>query len=497
MKKYLFLTSMMLAVLTGHCQLSWSTVETVYNGLITAIGDKSKLPPPILTSRTQSKVAYFSPTKQAIYVEEKFLELCFQLGEDSTNALAFILGHELAHFYRNHGWVSASGLGYVGTDLKEDWKKLSKDEDNHAKDEAEADIFSGFYSLIAGYNALDVSAEVLTFVYRAYGLPDTIAGYPTLQQRIEIAEKSNIKSKELFTLFKVGMYCLATEKYEVASKIYTHIYNQDYAGAEILNNLAVSEILWGYTLLGESPRYYYPIFISTETPLDPNSRGNEAETRITRGISYLKIALEKSANNIQFMVNLASAYTMINQFTDAEYHLAKIEEKDAKNEDALLIRGVISAKRGDKKLAGKQWKSLAKTNELSQKNLAVLQGNLKMAANQTEASAVALPLVDAVELTDSDLKSKFDYQTIRIPGIRISYVELQNSMLIEVYGGPSIDYRFQSFNSLNYETIDYNWQVVLASASTSVYSSQFFNILKIKNRLAHHVAPTYVKYMWY
>ena len=486
----------MLAALTTRSQLKWTNVERVYANLVNAVGDGSKIAPPIELSKSESRVAYYSPSKQTIYVEQRFLQICSSFGSDSLNALAFILGHELAHFYRNHGWVHSSGMGYVDAELKANWKELSRDADNHAKDEAEADIFSGFYALVAGYNAMGVAANTLKTVYRAYGIQDTVPGYPSLGQRMEIANNAMQKSEELFMLFKVGVYCLSTEKYEVASRLFTNIYNQDYAGTEILNNLAISEILWGYRLYGEQPSYYYPVFITTETALDPDSRaGGEGEEHIRKGLTYLKTALGKEPKNASLLINTASAHAMLNEFTDAEYYLAKALESGCDELAASNLKGIIAAKKGDEKLAKGFWKSERKNDPLIALNYAIAFDDMVFgsAANQAERS-IQLQPIDEVNLEDPQLKSKFRFKSIKMPGLKISYAELPNSMLIEVYGGSGINYLFQSFSSNKYEAQDLVWQTTLTSATSVVYSSKNYNVLKIKTSGTQ--IPEYIKYAW-
>ncbi len=495
--KYLFSILLMLAALNTRGQLKWASVERVYADLITAIGDGSKIAPPIELSRSESRVAYYSPSKQTIFVEERFLKICTTFGKDSTNALAFILGHELAHFYRNHGWVRANGIGYVDTELRKNWKEMSKEVDNHAKDEAEADIFSGFYSLVAGYDALPMAASTLKTIYKSYGINDTVPGYPTLQQRVEISQRAMGKATHLYTLFKIGLYCLATQKYDVAGRVYTHIYNQDYAGAEILNNLAIAEVLHGYEMYGEEQKFYYPIFISTETKLDPASRGGEGEEHIQKGIGYLKTASEKDPDNASYLINLASAYAMINDFVDAEYYLAKAEQLNTDvSESAQNLRGIIAMKKGNSKLAKKTWKGL-KTDVFAMGNyeVAFKDAAYGMSTNEGEEGTFTMPLVDDVDLNDPRLKSKFDFKRVRLPSLRVSYVELETSILIEVYGGSDIDYRFQAFKSETFETQDYSWQEVLNSPTTTISNSANSNVLKIKNSGSD--LPEFVKYVWY
>lgn len=485
-----------LAMLTTHGQIKWASVESVYNDLITAIGDGSKIAPPIEASRTESRVAYYSPSRQTVFVENKFLAICETLGPDSLNALAFILGHELAHFYRNHGWVSASGMGYIDAEMKAEWKSMKSESANRAKDESEADIFSGFYALIAGYNAMPVAEKTLKALYLAYGIPDSIPGYPTLGQRVGIAENAMAKSRTLYLQFNVGIYCLATEKYSVASKIFTAIYNNDYAGSEILNNLALAEILQGYQILGESPSYYYPVFISTETPLDPNSRGSEGEEHIRSGIAYLKEALKKEENSISIFTNLASAYAMLNEYVDAEYYIAKMEAIDPLNSAAICLRGIIAAKKGDNKMAKNYWKKHLKDDLLSAKNYAAhFEKGKEAVFAEAKAKTAATQMVDDVDLNSPSFKSNFNFEVVKLPGLKISYVELEKSTIIEVYGGSGIDYRFQQFNSDNFETSNFAWQKVLQSTDATVQNSAYYNVLKLSK--GSTTIPTYVKYVWY
>ncbi len=497
--KTLFGLLLTLAMFTVHGQIKWQSVEKVYANLIKAVGDGTKIAPPIKEAKTESKVAYYSPTRQTIYIEQKFLQVCETFGADSLNALAFVLGHELAHVYRNHGWVTTNAMGYVDTATQNDWKDLKLKSDTVAKDETEADIFSGFYAMIAGYNTLPIAGKTLRKIYQEYGLPESMDKYPTLEKRIEIANNSMAKSRSLFVLFNVGIYCLATEKYDIAAKIYTNIYNQDYAGAEILNNLAIAEILQGNILSAETPQYFYPIFISTETALDPNSRGSEGEDRIRKGIYYLTEAIKKEDANAAYFLNIACAHAMLNEFVDAEYFIAKAESKGGNKASIDCLRGIIAAKKGDNKLAKSIWKKNKSTDALSAKNYSAFfdkpaESNNVLAQKNTDA--FNMPMVDDVDLGDPGLQSKFTFEVVKLPGLKISFLELEKSTLIEVYGGSGVDYRFQSFKSNTFETMDYAWKNVLNSTTSTIESSQNYNVLKAVSKNGESQSE-YVKYVWY
>src|SRR4029078_6090388 len=81
--------------------------EEVYRSLIRAIGD-SRTPPELRIVRGKScvfDIAMFAPKQHRVLIEERFVDLAQRLpNSDGPHALALILGHESAHFYRNHPW---------------------------------------------------------------------------------------------------------------------------------------------------------------------------------------------------------------------------------------------------------------------------------------------------------------------------------------------------------------------------------------------------------
>ena len=491
--KNIVLALFTLALLPMQGQVKWATVEQVYHDLVTAVGDPTLIAPPLKSSNSESRVAYYSPGRQTIFVEQKFLAICSGFGADSLNAVAFILGHELAHVYRNHGWVNTSGMGYVDAEMKQDWKAMRKDKTMHAKDETEADIFSGFYSLVAGFNTMPIAGKTLKTIYAGYGIKDSIPGYPTLQQRVGIAQNAINKSKDLYALFNVGIYSLAINQYDIAAKLFTHIYNQDYAGTEILNNLAIAEILGGYQKYGETPSYNYPLFISTETALDPNSRGNEGETQIRNGIKYLKQALTKKEKDPTILLNLASAFAMLDEFVDAQYYLAKSAEAAGDKLGIKNLSAIIAMKKGDAKLAKKTWKKTQNMDALAQANYSSFFGKgnseIPLAGSQKSPN---LPEIDHVDLGDPGLRRKFNLKSVKLPGIKVSYAELESSTLYEVYAGSGKSYRFQHYRARLPGDVDYNWKLILTSSTTQIEESQNFNVLRIAKDASKH---SYVKFL--
>ena len=78
-----------------------SYVETLYQKLASAFGEARTAPELVIVPGKSDLIAgYFTSPSPTIKLDQKVLDICREFGKDSTNALAVILSHELAHFYR-------------------------------------------------------------------------------------------------------------------------------------------------------------------------------------------------------------------------------------------------------------------------------------------------------------------------------------------------------------------------------------------------------------
>ena len=70
-------------------------------------------------------IARYQPSGQPlVQLDEEAYDLCTSLGADSLNALAALLGHELAHHYRNHDWLNTYGIRQARSSNKEKIQEL-------------------------------------------------------------------------------------------------------------------------------------------------------------------------------------------------------------------------------------------------------------------------------------------------------------------------------------------------------------------------------------
>jgi len=245
-------------------------VKEIYQNIITSIGNNSLYPPELHFSDETRSVAYMS--SKGITIEQKTIDLF--CGEDNfEDKIAYIIAHELAHFYLEHSWTSNTGLSYassIGEFLEgssiEDLLKTKK------RDESQADLYAGFYGQIAGYNTLGFGEIALTEVYESYKLPKELNGYPSFDERIEILNSRIRKANDLALLFELGNVFLKNKNYNSAKYCFLFILKSKFNSREIYNNLGLSFLLFGVSI-SDKPisNLVYPLFIDQQTRAEVNS----------------------------------------------------------------------------------------------------------------------------------------------------------------------------------------------------------------------------------
>jgi len=93
----------------------YATARKVFDDLVRAIGDDRTRPDLRLLPQREtgrSRGVWFAPDQNLVTLEEQAYDLCVSLEADSLHALAFLLGHELAHCYKDHGWVHDFGSAF-------------------------------------------------------------------------------------------------------------------------------------------------------------------------------------------------------------------------------------------------------------------------------------------------------------------------------------------------------------------------------------------------
>jgi tetratricopeptide (TPR) repeat protein len=346
--------------------------ERIYHEIARTVKDSRKAPTFnfIFSEGEPYYNAYYNPQNNTINFGEGIYDLAVTFGKDSLNALAMVLGHELAHFYKDHGWGMSFGTANEDTEIAKKIYDMELNENLRAKMEAEADYFGGLFGYMAGYNTLEVGADFYNKLYETVGLPDSTAGYPTRNDRVEICRNSKKMLKDLVPVFKAANLLTLIQQYEKAALCYDHIANV-FPSREIYNNAGVAYLALAMdTYEEEEMPYIYPMGIDFETRMETTAKGMLDDQPINdKRVKALALAKQQFEDAIRIDEDYAPAYINLSMTLalqgDTEMalangskgaRLAKEQGKAMLEANGYLVRGIIYALKGKKAEARKEWK---------------------------------------------------------------------------------------------------------------------------------------------
>ena len=288
--KLFFLVSFLLniSLYANNCE---DRVIEVFNNIISSIGNNSLLEPKLKFSSEERSAAYISGV--TITVERKLINL-FCDEDNFEDKIAFILSHELGHYYLQHDWMSNTGLSYastVGKSLK--YKSYSLEEIKEA--ESQADIYAGFYGKIAGYKTLEFAESTLDRVYESYKLPRILKKYPSYDERVQIINDKIDQANKLTTVFEIANILINLEKYDLAIDAFLEILINKFNSREIYNNLGLSYLMYGISISEDKiSSLLYPLRIDFQTRATVSKTRSNLTDSPERMILQSKKYFEKS-----------------------------------------------------------------------------------------------------------------------------------------------------------------------------------------------------------
>jgi len=377
--------------------------EEVYRSLIRAVGD-SRTPPELRMVRGKSSVfdiAMFAPKQHRVLIEERFMDLAQRLPDSAgPHALALILGHELAHFYRSHPWALEFGNAFAdrqrqsGDGGAAPASGLAMNREERRRLESEADYFGGFYSFLAGYHPLRVASPVFDAVYREYQFDKSLPAYERLEDRKAAAQEAQARLRQLEPLFETGMFLSLVKDHLNAARVFDRI-AADFPGPEIVNNA-------GASLANESLRWFteteqpfvYPVTFDPDTRLaDDGGRGEAAgeEERRERRTQLLEQAQARFERALALLpgyvtgiVNLACVLDLLGRHEAAlqkSLEALEITGRTAEGREAYVIAGIAAARLGRTEEAQKALTSARQFGSpFAERNLSVMAGRLESEA---------------------------------------------------------------------------------------------------------------------
>ena len=330
--------------------------EEVLTNLYNATGNFLYFKPKLKIQDTKNKVAAYLPGSRTIILELTTYEICQAMGKDSLHALAFIIGHELAHSYQADVHKMGDGTNFLS---------YSDHIHTSVREEKTADIQGAFMAYLAGYRTNRIIATVIRSIYEEYDLVrKKLSKYPSLESRLATAEEVEEKVEELIQLFESGNYLTALGQYNFAAAAYGYI-DKYYQGQEIFNNRGVNLLLHAMNFTDKNVDFYlYPLEIETETRLaKPLARGGlndltptEMAYRldvVNQAIEQFEIAKKLNFGCYSCDINLMCAYNLrgdyyktISYFTanglDRRANLLQLSKEEEQKAQLALAIAYIS-----------------------------------------------------------------------------------------------------------------------------------------------------------
>ena len=224
-------------------------VAELWSTLLQASGNTDDFPPTVETVESDAMgPAYYSGG--TVHLHQGLLDsLQKTLSEaDAARGVAYVLAHELAHHNRGHIATHFAKKSLrrteVGSAMRQNKALFT------LSHETDADQMAGLYTHIAGIPALDLAPEVLQTIYTAYGIPDSLPGYPSLNERQRIATKMAEEMENVALLYDLALFATALGLYEDAEQlIVSLIRDLGYNPTEVYDLLGLIHFDWAVDLL--------------------------------------------------------------------------------------------------------------------------------------------------------------------------------------------------------------------------------------------------------
>lgn len=357
----------------------YKQILNVYEKLVNARGDFRYVVPKLFLKDEVANVAYIDYDANEITFELKAYNVAKKYGD---KAIAFLLGHELTHYYEKHAWKSA--FAKSNTDLKIG-KDLNEIQDKVAY-ETEADYLGGFLAYTAGFGFYKDIGNIIGELYKAYDFDPELNDYPALNDRIELSKRSVKKIESLVDVFDAANLLMAIGKDEAAYKYYEYIL-RDFQSRELYNNIGVLATRNAMALMDKDSlkfKFVSALDINFQGSKDVSKPVNEQiEEGLNQAILHFNAAINLDPNYAPAYLNKANAYALKKDYTKALFYLNEEAVPIAKKDtikyaktltDALVLKGIIAAKTGNEDLATDKFtEAKNKGNNLGDVNLAILR----------------------------------------------------------------------------------------------------------------------------
>ncbi|MFN0173799.1 MAG: M48 family metalloprotease [Saprospiraceae bacterium] len=380
----------------------------VYERLREARGDFRYPVPEFFMTQQKGQVAFinYGPPIE-IFLEEAAYKVCASFGDKADAAMAFLLGHELAHYYEKHGWRSDFGTNYNHLGISKQLDTLYKEIEKFAEGkkihktlmrfdtlshqyedvamESQADYLGGFLAYSAGYGLFDDGDKLIGRLYDEYGMKQNTEGYVTRSERENMSKTASERMKILVDVFEMANMLTAIGRYDDANLFYRYVL-MEYQGREIYNNVGVTYLLFALKEYYKEDDLKFRFPIQLDLAMGTHRGDDEIKERnrlLEQAIQHFDAAISLDPGYSPAYLNKACAYALMGENARA-YFYADVEGRKAATKDTLAINtlainnleillGILDFGNGNAAKAKERFTMAKATNkELAEYNLAKL-----------------------------------------------------------------------------------------------------------------------------
>lgn len=228
------------------------------------------------------------------------------LARGDESALAFVLGHEVAHVVRDHHELLIS-LGVLGVGLTPDKSAVPPEQVVRAYHvvELDADRLGVLFAALAGYR-VSPAIPVLQALIERSG-PDLF--HPNPKDRAAAIRDQIADIVDHLEVFHLGLFLMATGRYLDAARVLEHFLSV-FPSREVLTAVGVAYHKEGLRY-APRPEFRHLLTIDAATRV-PATRGAAAHPAfrqfLDRAIHYYKLAADADPGYAPAQSNLGSAY---------------------------------------------------------------------------------------------------------------------------------------------------------------------------------------------
>jgi len=408
-----------------------ATVQAIYRKLCAAAGLLQGAP--VLefdnaSARASGAFTDFNHEPTRIVVERKALEVCATFGGRTNDAVAFLLGHELAHFSMGHGW--GADFQRIGdhSQVKADMALAFANNKAYHLFETQADQRGAFYAYIAGYVPELVADTLLQRLYSTYGWNPKMSGYPDLPDREGQLRSGLDHYQELTMALRLADHRSILGQYGEAAKLYELLLSEGFRNPMLFTNTGACYLLQAIALgPAGSIAYTYPVELDLRDKWRGAGDGITKEELLRKAEDLFLQALLMDRTSEAALADLACVAFLRNDLGSAGHWIAQHGKIAAMNQRThLILEAILQARNGDlPKAKGTLNDPLLKSSWIAKRNLQAIDGKVPAPTPVAPWGDATMEKIDGKSL--SDLSTGFtdaphlDYRTSTILRYRLAW----------------------------------------------------------------------------